>query len=116
MRFSNLSGIRKVKKNSAALNIAISSGVFIVVMVLFLLAISNASQTSMSQQKESLVNAVDRCLLQSYVTEGRYPQSFSALQQKYGIIYDDSKFRVDYICYGSNMRPDVTIIELGGTD
>jgi hypothetical protein len=50
------------------------------------------------------------------VTEGRYPENFAYLEEKYGIVYDKTHYRVDYIAYGSNMRPEVTIVELEGSD
>jgi hypothetical protein len=90
----------------------ISAGLFLLIFVVFLFAVSKASSGSVTEQKQSLSDAIDRAIIQCYVTEGRYPESFDYLQKNYGIIYDDSQFRVDYVIYGSNMRPDVTIINL----
>ena len=75
-------------------------------------AVSRASSGSVDEQRQSLSDAIDRAVIQCYVTEGRYPESFEYLQKNYGIIYDDEQFRVDYVIYGSNMKPDVTIINL----
>ena len=46
-----------------------------------------------------------------YATEGRYPESLAYLKEKSGLSYDEKTFFVDYIVRGSNLRPEVTIIE-----
>lgn len=90
--------------------------IFLVVLILFLFAIGKTTEQTMQEQKRCLEEAVERSMLQCYVTEGRYPESFSYLETKYGIVYDKEHFRVDYIAYGSNMRPEITIVELEGAD
>ncbi len=111
-RFGNLDGIHQIKKKNAVSSALISAGLFLVIFVFFLYAVSKASTGSINEQKQNLQDAVDKAIIQCYVTEGRYPESFEYLQKNYGIIYDDELFRVDYVIYGSNMKPDVTIIKL----
>lgn len=111
-RFGDLDGIHSIRKNSIATTVAISICIFAAVLIIFLLLVAGLNKNTLQQQRESLENAIDRGMLQCYVTEGRYPESFEYLQEKYGIIYDDSRFRVDYEVFGTNMRPTVTIIEL----
>jgi hypothetical protein len=90
--------------------------VFLVVLVLFLFAVGRMGEQTTEEQRRYLEEAVERCMLECYVTEGRYPGSFSYLEEKYGIVYDKNHFRVDYTAYGSNMRPEVTIVELEERD
>ena len=45
--------------------------------------------------------------------EGTYPQSLDYLKEYYGLMYDEDLFFVDYQVMGSNILPDVTIIEKG---
>ncbi|SEA11874.1 hypothetical protein SAMN02910384_00911 [Pseudobutyrivibrio sp. ACV-2] len=111
-RFGNLDGIHQIKKKNVLSTTLISAGMFLVVFVVFLYAVSKASEGSVQEQQKNLSDAVDRAIIQCYVTEGRYPESFEYLKDNYGIIYDDELFRVDYVIYGSNMKPDVTIIKL----
>ena len=85
---------------------------FLVIFVVILYTVSKATEGSLQEQQKNLSDAIDRAVIQCYVTEGRYPESFEYLKDNYGIIYDDEMFRVDYVIYGSNMRPDVTIIKL----
>ncbi len=111
-RFGSLDGIHQIKKKNMASSTLISALLFILIFVGFLFTVSKASRGSAAEQRQSLEEAIDRAIIQCYVTEGRYPESFDYLQKNYGIIYDDEMFRVDYVIFGSNMRPDVTIISL----
>jgi len=111
-RFGSLDGIHQIRKKNVAESTLISAIMFVIIFIFFLFAVSKASASSVTEQRQSLENAIDRAVIQCYVTEGRYPESFEYLQENYGIIYDQDKFRVDYVIYGSNMRPDITIINL----
>lgn len=112
VRFGSLDGIHQAKKNNVLSTSLISALLFIIILVVFLFAVSKASKGSIEQQRQVLQDAIDRGVTQCYVTEGRYPMSFEYLQDNYGIIYDENTFRVDYVIYGANMKPDVTIITL----
>ena len=111
-RFGNLDGIHEIKKKNILSTTIISVILFFAIFVIFLLIVSKASAGSIDEQKKVLEEAIDRGVVQCYITEGRYPESFEYLQENYGIVYDEDLFRVDYVIYGSNMKPDVTIIEL----
>lgn len=99
-------------KNNGKKNIVISLLLFTGILVLFLITISQTAQRSVEEQQRFLEEAVEQSLLQCYVTEGRYPESFSYLENKYGIIYDKELFRVDYRVYGSNLYPEVKVLVL----
>ncbi len=111
-RFGSLDGIHQIKKKNVAGSTLLSALLFLLIFVVFLFGVSKASESSVTEQKQSLSDAIDRAVIQCYATEGRYPESFEYLRENYGIIYDDDQFRVDYVIYGSNMRPEVTIINL----
>ncbi len=113
-RFGGLDGIHKGKSNRGISTVFISAGLFLLILIGFLYGVSIASSGSSEQQRQVLSDAIDRSIVQCYVTEGRYPMSLEYLQDNYGIIYDDSKFRIDYVAYGANMKPEVTIISLEG--
>lgn len=111
-RFGSLDGIHQIKKKNFAGTTLISALLFVLIFIGFLFAVSQATKGSEMEQRQSLSEAIDRAIIQCYVTEGRYPESFDYLKENYGIIYDDEMFRVDYVIFGSNMKPDVTIINL----
>ncbi len=112
IRFGNLDGIHQIKRNNEAKSIIISAALFIVIIVAFLLVVSKLSKGSVDEQQETLYAAIDRGMVQCYVTEGRYPQDFEYLKDNYGIIFDEDRFRVDYFVYASNMKPLVTVIQM----
>lgn len=91
--------------------IRISFILFLVLFFVFLYGLNNVSKSTHKRQAESLYNAINRSIIHCYCVEGTYPPSLSYLKEHYGLTYDESQFMVDYMPIGSNMKPDVTIIE-----
>lgn len=89
----------------------ISICVFLLVIVLFISGISSVSENTRKRQKEALSNALTRSITYCYTVEGTYPESLDYLKDNYGLVYDEKFFFVDYHVTGSNIFPDVTIIE-----
>lgn len=88
--------------------------VFLIIFVLFVGGISSLSSGTRQRQKESLENAIMRGITYCYAVEGSYPESLDYLRENYGLTYDENLFFVDYRVLGSNILPDVTIIERKG--
>lgn len=88
--------------------------VFSLILFLFVQGISSFSESTKKRQKESLENAIMRNITYCYTVEGAYPESLSYLKENYGLTYDEDLFFVDYHIAGSNIFPDITIIERGG--
>ena len=84
---------------------------FLFLILLFTLGTSSLSENTVRRQKESLT--LNRDITYCYATTGRYPESLEAIKKDYGLIYDNSLFFVDYRTQGSNIYPEVTIIERG---
>lgn len=101
---------------SANRGILLSVLIFLAVLSGFAYAIGATTQQTLQEQKQNLEAAVEQSLLQCYVIEGRYPESFDYLQEHYGISYDEEQFRVDYRVYGTNMRPEVDVLVLEEQD
>ncbi|QNM06235.1 hypothetical protein [Qiania dongpingensis] len=91
--------------------------VLIFCAVLFLAArgITSVSDTARAKERESLEQAVRRNIIHCYATEGFYPPDLLYLKEHYGLTYDESAFWIDYQPIGSNLMPDVTILETGGS-
>lgn len=88
----------------------ISLAIFIAVIVLFLYGISAVSNSSVVNDKEILLEAVNRDIIHCYCVEGMYPPSVRYMEDRYGLIYDSDKFIVDYEYVGANIMPKVMII------
>ena len=80
---------------------------FLFLILLFTLGTSSLSENTVRRQ------ALNRDITYCYATTGRYPESLEAIKKDYGLIYDNSLFFVDYRTQGSNIYPEVTIIERG---
>lgn len=86
---------------------------FLLIVLLFYQGIESLSSGSLRRQKESLNNALNRSITYCYAVEGSYPEDLEYLKKHYGLTYDEDRFFVDYKTTGSNILPDVTIIEKG---
>jgi len=88
----------------------VSVAIFIAVIILFIYGISTISNSSVTNDKEILENAINHDIVHCYCIEGMYPPSVKYMKERYGLIYDEDKFIVDYEYIGGNIMPKVTII------
>ena len=84
---------------------------FLFIFFLFIQGISSLSDSTKKRQKESLENALMRSIAYCYTLEGSYPESLDYLKEHYRLTYNEDLFFVDYRVSGTNILPDVTIIE-----
>jgi hypothetical protein len=87
---------------------------FLLLFILFYKGINSVSATNVEKQRESLEAALNRSITQCYAVEGVYPPSLEYIKEHYGLLYDEELFYVDYQPIGSNIMPDVTIIQRTG--
>lgn len=99
------------KQKESRSKMLLSVAVFLVVALVFWQGISSISTGTKKRQRESLENALMRSVTHCYALEGVYPASLDYLKEYYGLTYDESLFFVDYQKIGSNILPDITIIE-----
>ncbi len=100
--------IRKKKKN---LTILWSVLLTCSALLLFSLLSGHLKAVNKSEQKQLLETAVTRCITECYALEGAYPPDIDYLIHHYGLTYDSSQYFIDYQYIGSNLRPDVTILQ-----
>lgn len=103
-----LFAIPKPKKTFVHLLPLVLLAIVIIAFVFFSNTISNSNQ---SGNYQILENALNRSITQCYALEGSYPPSLSYLVENYGLLYNSEQYFIDYQYIGSNLRPDVTIIE-----
>ncbi len=66
------------------------------------------------QQAESLKqldSSIRKAVVTCYATEGVYPPSIDYLKENYGIQIDEERFMVFYEVQGSNLMPNITVME-----
>jgi hypothetical protein len=90
-----------------------SVGLFAGVLILFFVGTTSVTTDTRRRQKERLEDALNRDITSCYALEGSYPPSLAYLKDHYGLTYDEDYFFVDYHIRGSNLLPDITIIEKG---
>ena len=85
----------------------------VIVVAAGLFAYSNVMINQTSQEKEAIKKAVLSSAVQCCAIEGNYPQSLDYLKDSYGLQIDESKYIVVYEVIGSNVLPEVTVLEKG---
>ena len=73
--------------------------------------IRGASTASHEEERRIAEQSVRRAAVSCYAMEGFYPDSFDYLQDHYGVRIDEQKFFVQYEVFGSNLMPEITILE-----
>ena len=99
------------KRQHPLRNFCLSLLLFVCICSAFFSGFERLSDTTRRRQKESLESALSRSISQCYAVEGAYPPDITYLQEHYGLTYDSSLFLIDYISYGSNLRPEVTVLQ-----
>lgn len=98
-------------KRKFSLTLALSALVFLLVMGLLCAWLADIRLDSHRRQLDALELALNRSLMLCYSLEGRYPETLEELLEKYPLTYDRQRFTVDYRLQGSNILPEITILE-----
>lgn len=99
------------KSSSPVRNTIISIAFFVCVFLVFYFGVSTMSERTTLQEKGTLETAINRGVVHCYAIEGSYPTDLQYLVNNYGLVYDSDKYFVDYQTLGSNIMPDITIID-----
>jgi len=81
-----------------------------VVLVVFFLLINTVSSNTVGKQEESLRKALDRDIIHCYAVSGYYPPSLEYIEVHYALNYNHDLFTIDYHTFGSNIKPEYTIL------
>ena len=85
----------------------------LLVLMMFMTALSNLETGRRSEGREQLEDAVRRAAVACYAAEGIYPPDLEYLEEHYGIQVDRDRYTVMYDVFASNLMPDVTVLENG---
>ncbi|MGE4352469.1 MAG: hypothetical protein AB7D36_00090 [Oscillospiraceae bacterium] len=86
--------------------------VLIILPTLLFLAIDALGGRTSQEALEMTREGLDRAAVQCYALEGFYPPSLSYLTENYGVTVDTDRYFVDYQYVGSNLMPDITVLDL----
>lgn len=84
---------------------------FVVIIAVFIMGITVISNRNARDEKDILVNAINKDIVHCYAIEGYYPPNLEYIVEHYGLTYDSDKYIVDYEPIGNNIMPSVTIVE-----
>ena len=74
--------------------------------------VSRVGSKSDTAQTQFVTEAVHNAALTCYAVEGAYPSDLEYLRAHYGLAYDQDRYMVRYDSFGSNLMPDISVIEV----
>ncbi|MDR2357794.1 MAG: hypothetical protein LBD92_06930 [Oscillospiraceae bacterium] len=86
---------------------------FAAIAAILLGGLNSTDDASRTEQLEMLRNNIRRAVVSCYAIEGSYPESIDYITQNYGVVIDESKFRVFYDIFGSNIMPNFDVLPVG---
>lgn len=91
-------------------------GVVIVAIALLILFVFRAGVMGIDHKgtaegRKQLEQALERCAVACYATEGIYPPDVEYMKEHYGIIVDEDCYKVIYRVYAENLMPEITVLE-----
>ena len=83
--------------------------VFLAVVIILVLAVSDVSRTSSEESLTIAENSIRRAVITCYAQEGRYPASIDYLKENYGLYVSDD-YDVHYNIFADNIMPDIMVM------
>lgn len=83
----------------------------LVILLFFMTALNNLKMGNTEEGKKQLEQALQRCAVTCYATEGIYPPDIDYMKEHYGIRIDESRYLVRYEVFAENLMPDITVLE-----
>jgi len=80
-------------------------------LLFFVTAVSNVKEGQQEEGRQQLEDALRRTAVAVYAAEGVYPPDLSYMQEHYGIRVDETRYKVIYEVIGSNLMPDITVLD-----
>lgn len=81
------------------------------ILLFFLASINNLNIGKSEEGKDQLEQALKRCAVTCYATEGIYPPDVEYMKEHYGIQIDEERYLVRYEIFAENLMPDITVLE-----
>ena len=81
------------------------------ILLFFLASVKNLNHGKSEEGKAQLEQALKRCAVTCYATEGIYPPDIEYMKEHYGIQIDEERYLVRYEIFAENLMPDITVVE-----
>jgi hypothetical protein len=103
--------VKRKRQTEFQLAYLLGPAVVLAVLLCFLSGLADLQTSRSNDEREQLETAVRRAAVACYAAEGVYPPNLAYLQEHYGIQIDETRYTVSYIIFGSNMMPDITVLD-----
>ena len=83
--------------------------------LIFTMIVYGLRQTEASSSAEGLrilEDSLRRAVVMSYAIDGRYPENIEAIETRFGIYIDRTRYVVHYRAIGPNVLPEISVIPL----
>lgn len=87
------------------------AAVALAALVWFLAAVSNLETGRQNEDRTQLEDAIRRAAVACYAAQGAYPPDLDYIEEHWGVQIDRSRYAVFYQVEGSNLMPDITVLE-----
>ena len=71
----------------------------------------NVDQNSGERSRRQLEETLRRAAVACYAAQGAYPPNLDYIEEHWGVQIDRSRYAVFYQVEGSNLMPDITVLE-----
>jgi hypothetical protein len=95
---------------NAAKTYGIGLVIFAAAILLVFHGLNSTEAANRAEQERMLNDSIRRAVVACYAIEGRYPESVDYMMKNYGVRIDETKFKVYYYAFASNIMPDYDII------
>jgi len=99
------------KKRKKLLSPVLTAVVVTALLLWFFSALGQLGSGQAREGKLQLETALRRAAAACYAAEGIYPPNLEYLESHYGIRVDEGRYAVIYNVFGSNLMPDITVLE-----
>ena len=104
----------KTKRSRPLAGVAAAVAVFVLLATGFVYGINSVFARMDDDGYRAAVDAIDRAITVCYAVEGAYPADFNTLSERYGVLIDSNKYRVNFQAVGANIRPAFELVRIDG--
>ena len=102
---------KSYRNKTAWIPIALGLVLFAAVAAWMLWGVREAAAVSDREGLRTAEQAIRRAAVSCYALEGAYPATYDSLRERSGVAVDEGKYAVFYEIFGSNIMPEITVVE-----
>ena len=99
------------EKRRAVLSLVGGAATVCCALAIFFGAMGNLNADCGEQSRPQLEETLRRAAVACYAAQGAYPPDLDYIEEHWGVQIDRSRYAVFYQVEGSNLMPDITVLE-----